>query len=603
MMRKMIFITLFLASLVGLTVNAQDELEPTAAPVIEAVEYDDYVDFLFTCEEGIEDFNAYIYINGVLVDRLQEFPWGIWAKGETSTYTMYRIYDDAQQVEIETWAKAYGKDRSETVQFMYTIYPRPITEVTMPPIINERAEVGACYEEDYCVNWMAITFANTDDADATIYYRYHYTLDWTGAEVSSGWKTAYLYPSHGWGDGTIVDPELFLEEDAHGWVEAYAEAIHKIPSEHVSWEFNFHCFPSIHFSRNYDFKVNGIYYTKLSDETVAVTKRTIDRGAYVPLPPDPYQEPELDDDDYVLDPELLHYEYANPCYFEDVVIPSSVEYQGKTYTVTAIGDCAFEECDWVSSIQLPETLTTIGACAFEGCDALEPRIPESVTEIGPGAFMSCQGLTSITIPDAVTSISNKMFQWCYNLSEVNIPDGVTTIGDEAFKYCSELTDFVIPEAVTRVGSSAFSWCENLTSVEIPAAVEEIGSMAFEGCLSLTRVTCRGIVPPYSLNAFYNGENEQSSLIYDQATLFVPNEALEDYRAIDEWCYFSRIVPFLGAGPGDINGDGKLSITDVTDIIAQLLDGGNIPAYCDVNGDGKVTITDVTAMIEMLLNGN
>ena len=56
-------------------------------------------------------------------------------------------------------------------------------------------------------------------------------------------------------------------------------------------------------------------------------------------------------------------------------------------------------------------------------------------------------------------------------------------------------------------------------------------------------------------------------------------------------------------PGDINGDGRLSITDVTGIIEQLLDGGDIPAYCDVNGDGRVSITDVTTLIDMLLNGN
>ena len=600
-MRKMIFITLFLASLVGLTVNAQEELEPTAAPVIEVVEYNDHAEFLFTCEGEIEDFNAYIYINEELVDRIQTFPWGEGAEGPTSVYWLNRTYEE-QHVMIQTQARAYGKDWSSTVQFLYTFIALPISEQTAAPIIRERRDPEFFPEEIQCYNWGAIGFENIDGNDVTLYYRYHYTRDWNGTEVSSDWKSAYL-SADSWGLGIIVDPELLFEESVYGWVEAYAVADFKMESEHVSLNFYFDCFPSTHFSRNYDFKVGGIYYSKLNDGTVAVTKRTIDRAAYV-FNSDPYQDPENGYDDYVLDPELLYNEYANPCYYNDVIIPATVEYGGNTYTVTAIGDCAFEDCDWVTSIQLPETLTKIGACAFDGCDVPEIRIPESVTEIGTGAFRSCLGLTSITIPDAVTSISKKMFQWCYNLSEINLPDGVTTIGEEAFKYCSGLTDVVIPEAVTLVGAEAFSWCDNLVSVEIPAAVEEIEPRAFEGCSALMKVTCRGFVPPFSLNAFYYGENDQSWLIYDQATLFVPNEALEDYRTTDEWCNFSRIVPFLGAGPGDVNGDGKLSITDVTGVIGELLSGGeDQPAYCDVNGDGRVTITDVTALIEMLLNGN
>ena len=66
----------------------------------------------------------------------------------------------------------------------------------------------------------------------------------------------------------------------------------------------------------------------------------------------------------------------------------------------------------------------------------------------------------------------------------------------------------------------------------------------------------------------------------------------------DWHNFKNIMAI-----GDINGDGKLSIGDVTGIIGQLLDGGDIPAYCDVNGDGKVSIGDVTTLISMLLSGN
>lgn len=54
--------------------------------------------------------------------------------------------------------------------------------------------------------------------------------------------------------------------------------------------------------------------------------------------------------------------------------------------------------------------------------------------------------------------------------------------------------------------------------------------------------------------------------------------------------------------GDINGDGKVSISDVTTMIDMLLNGNEIPVWNDINGDGHVTIGDVTALVDIILNG-
>ena len=55
--------------------------------------------------------------------------------------------------------------------------------------------------------------------------------------------------------------------------------------------------------------------------------------------------------------------------------------------------------------------------------------------------------------------------------------------------------------------------------------------------------------------------------------------------------------------GDVDGDGKVAISDVTALIDILLSGGTAPGSADVNGDNKVTIDDVTALIDLLLGGN
>ena len=54
--------------------------------------------------------------------------------------------------------------------------------------------------------------------------------------------------------------------------------------------------------------------------------------------------------------------------------------------------------------------------------------------------------------------------------------------------------------------------------------------------------------------------------------------------------------------GDVNGDGKVSIEDVTDLIDCLLTGIETVGDADCSLDGKVTIDDVTTLIDYLLSG-
>ena len=79
------------------------------------------------------------------------------------------------------------------------------------------------------------------------------------------------------------------------------------------------------------------------------------------------------------------YEYSG-----NVVIPESVTYNGKTYSVTSIGGSAFEKCSGLTSITIPNSVTSIGQWAFYGCSGLTSvTIPNSVTSIGVGAFQIC----------------------------------------------------------------------------------------------------------------------------------------------------------------------------------------------------------------------
>lgn len=73
------------------------------------------------------------------------------------------------------------------------------------------------------------------------------------------------------------------------------------------------------------------------------------------------------------------------------------------------------------------------------------------------------------------------------------------------------------------------------------------------------------------------------------------------------CYNGMAVYKIGSNvggdeqpvPGDVNGDGEVNISDVSDIIDVIL-SGNYSPMSDVNGDGEINITDINAVIDAIL---
>ena len=172
-----------------------------------------------------------------------------------------------------------------------------------------------------------------------------------------------------------------------------------------------------------------------------------------------------------------------------VVIPSTITYDGTVCNVVAIGDCAFEWCESVTSVTIPNSVTSIGERAFYACHNMTSvNIPDGVTSIGGGAFQYCRSLRSVTIPGSVSSISGWAFNECSSLTSVTILDGVTTIGEHAFRDCGNLTSVTLPNSVTSIEGWVFCGCGSLSSITLPSSVTFIGERAFLGCASLPSVT-------------------------------------------------------------------------------------------------------------------
>ena len=215
----------------------------------------------------------------------------------------------------------------------------------------------------------------------------------------------------------------------------------------------------------HDFKIDGIYYrivhTIQSSGKVSITAEVTHEGVV---------------------PGSL-YEYSG-----DVVIPSSVSYEGKEYSVASIGSQAFYLCRNLTSITIPNSVKSIGESAFQGCRGLtNVTIPSSVTSIKSYAFEGCSGLTSVTIPNSVKSIGQSAFEGCRGLTNITIPNSITDILDYTFFGCSGLTSVTIPNSITCIRRNAFYGCSGLTSVIIGNSVTDIHDAVFYECSNLKTV--------------------------------------------------------------------------------------------------------------------
>ena len=226
----------------------------------------------------------------------------------------------------------------------------------------------------------------------------------------------------------------------------------------------------------------------------------------------------------------------------------------------------------IKTVIIEDGVTYIGSYAFYGCTGLTSvTIPDSVTSIGSNSFYGCTGLTSITIPDSLANIEGDAFNntaW-YN----NQPDGMVYTGRVAYKYKGTMPDntsIIIRDGTKGIAGSAFERCNGLRSVIIPDSVTSIGF----GSLG------------------YNWGRKK----IDGLTIYgVPGSAAEQYANDNGFTF----IEYVDAAIGDMTGDGKVNVRDVTAMQRHLAGLEELTddrlALADVNTDGKVTIDDVTLL--------
>ena len=216
-------------------------------------------------------------------------------------------------------------------------------------------------------------------------------------------------------------------------------------------------------------------------------------------------------------------EVAYSIYSGDVVIPSSVNYDGIDYAVTGIASNAFINSPQLTSLTIPKSVTTINYKrdffrnserlasivveegnpnydSRENCNALietasnkllhgaiNAFIPNSVSTIGVGAFSCCAGLTHLIIPNSVTSIEDGAFSECHELTSVYIGTGLENIGNFIFSDCENLktieinSNALVSKDYNNVGPNAGGFGSRVEEIILGDNVTSIGNYAFQGC--------------------------------------------------------------------------------------------------------------------------
>ena len=232
---------------------------------------------------------------------------------------------------------------------------------------------------------------------------------------------------------------------------------------------------------------------------------------------------------------------------------------GKNASLKSIGIKAFQYCDLLEEVNLPNTLETIGSSAFESCRALKiVSLGENLSSLGDSAFKNCSSINKLFYNTNVLrslGSSNTIFSCAGNKMELVIGDNVTSLPNYLFYsggYNNEypvdndrrpsiakiyfsnkiktINDYVFYSGVTDLEEIYFAgsvddWCKLnmkynmfssggklylngslLTNVEISNDITEIRNYAFASLKDIKTVYIGNNVAKIGANAFGGCEN-------------------------------------------------------------------------------------------------
>lgn len=141
----------------------------------------------------------------------------------------------------------------------------------------------------------------------------------------------------------------------------------------------------------------------------------------------------------------------------NLVIPDIAKDGNQAYTVIALGESAFRNCDNLNSVFIPGSVKEIGGDAFSGCRNLKEVNTPSIS-----AWLKIKFVSQYSNP---LFIAEKMLIGGNTINNLTIPEGTDTIHEYAFYNNKSLTSVSFPDDIKYVGDNAFSECNQLQKFE------------------------------------------------------------------------------------------------------------------------------------------
>lgn len=278
-------------------------------------------------------------------------------------------------------------------------------------------------------------------------------------------------------------------------------------------------------------------------------------------------------------------------YPNTIDIPATVTHEGTTYTVTKIGDKAFNNFNYGSTLTTVtfaenNSITTIGENAFSSNSNLESVNLEActnLTTISEDAFLNAQGLTSIKIPENVVTIGANAFSGCSALATVEIlGSSLETIGQSAF-YTTKFQEITLPSSIKTIGDQAFNASDKI----VKSDNGDISTCKF-------KLICNAATAPTLGNDVFISNDDELKI-----SLSIPLCA----TGYDDWStYFDEVTIEGFPDFGNFLNDVTIEKTYDGDATVLIKDGANYKTFSEYFTDHPTALSTSNGGITLTITG-